>query len=202
MIGPEDSLEFWFGDLPFGHETPAALRARWWKKDPALDAEIEERFGAALLAAAAGELDGWTETLRGTLALIILLDQFTRNTRRDTVAMYANDAQALELTRLFLDLEGAEQLHPDMRMFAVMPLMHSESVLDQERCVAFAERLTAELAAGGPPYAGYLEGFVKYAIVHREIVAQWGRFPHRNKILGRDSTPEEVEFLKTPGSSF
>jgi len=195
VIGPEDVLAFWFGDLKVGESVPNEVRMRWFKKDPAFDAAIEERFGAARDGAARGELDGWIETPRGILALIIVLDQFTRNTRRDTPAMYANDAQALELTRLFLDTDGADALHPDMQTFGVMPLMHSEDPLDQERCVAWGEALAER-------HPGEYDQFVKYAKIHRDIVVKYGRFPHRNSILGRESTPEELEFLKTPGSSF
>ncbi len=195
MIGPEDVLAFWFGDLKLGDSVPDEVRMRWFKKDPAFDRRILDRFGAALGAAERGELDAWTESARGTLALIVMLDQFSRNTRRDTAAMYANDAQAVELTRLFLDQHDGPGLHPDMRTFGVMPLMHSEDPLDQERCVAWGERL----AAGHP---GMYASFVKYAKIHRDIVVRWGRFPHRNAILGRESTPEEIEFLKEPGSSF
>jgi uncharacterized protein (DUF924 family) len=132
--------------------------------------------------------------------LIIVLDQFTRNTRRDTAEMYANDPQARSLTRMLLDSGDETTLHPAVRMFAIMPLMHSEDPVDQARAVACFERCLED--SEGHPQAHRIEMSLKSANHHRDIVVEWGRFPHRNAILGRESTPEEVEFLAKPGSSF
>ena len=201
-VTPEDILRFWFGDIGPQDAVLPELQKRWWVKDPAFDREIQERFGATLEAAARGDLDSWVGTPAGIAALIIVLDQFTRNTRRDSPAMYANDAQALELTRLLLDGGEDVSLHPAVRAFAYMPLMHSESRLDHERCIAVFEGLVAGAEAAGHPQAGPLKGALDSGRHHRDIVVKWGRFPHRNAILGRESTPEEIEFLKGPGSSF
>lgn len=186
-IDAEAVLEFWLGN---GSE----FRAMWWKKDPTLDEALRQRFGEALEAGRAGGLDGWTETPRGTLGLIILLDQFSRNVHRDTPAMYAADAQAAALTRRLVRRDELDGLPPFAQLFGVMPLMHSEDMADQRLCLSLLERL----AEVHPVTAGSLDSARK----HAAIVERFGRFPHRNAILGRESTTEEVEFLKEPGSSF
>ena len=187
MTNPETILELWLGD---GHEN----RSLWWTKDPDFDASLRDRFGAALEAAKEGELDGWSATPRGTLALIVLLDQFSRNIHRGTPAMYAADERAAALTRSLVDQGLLGDLAPFEQLFAIMPLMHSEALEDQRRCVGLLERLAERhpVTAGGPDSARH----------HMAIVQRWGRFPHRNAILGRASTDAELAFLKEPGSSF
>lgn len=187
-------LDFWLGPVEERDAPAAAYRARWWKKDPALDQELRERFGGVLEQASVGDLDHWSESARGRLALVIVLDQFTRNIHRDEPTMYDNDDRALALTDAALSRNEDQQLKLAERQFLYMPLMHAEALAPQKRCVELFEQLARE--------ADHHRDHVDYAIRHRDIIARFGRFPHRNGILGRTSTAEELEFLLKPGSSF
>jgi uncharacterized protein (DUF924 family) len=195
----DEVLVFWFGTHAGDTGTAAAQKKLWWAKDAIVDAGIRERFGAAVAAAAAGAHREWAQTSRGRLALILLFDQFPRNIHRDTPQAFAHDALAL---RLALDgiAAGADRaLRAIERVFFYLPLEHAESVEMQERSVELFTVLAASVPeADRPVFAGYLD----YALRHRDVVRRFGRFPHRNRILGRASTPEEIEFLKQPGSSF
>jgi uncharacterized protein (DUF924 family) len=173
----DDLLAFWFADP-----------ARWWKKDPAFDAEIRDRFLALHDAIDRGEHEGWLDTPRGALAYVIALDQFSRNMFRGDAKSFASDARARAAARRAVDRGDDAALSNDERSFLYMPLMHSEDIADQDRCCALFTK-------GGSDQ-------VKYAEMHRNIIRRFGRFPHRNAVLGRASTPEEEEFLKQPGSSF
>jgi len=194
MSDAHDVLDFWLGPEAERDAPSAAVTARWWKKDPAFDREIEARFGALVESAKARALEGWTGTPRGRLAVLVLLDQFTRNIFRGSGRMYDGDAYALELTLAGLAAGEDTKLALAERYFLYMPLMHAEDRDPQERCVVLFEVLTK-----AAPHLGDAAG---YARAHRDIVARFGRFPHRNVLLGRTSTAEEVEFLKQPGSSF
>ena len=185
MIEPSEVLEFWFGDR--SAEPDAATKKKWWTKNPDFDATVRERFGAAITKACAGELDGWADSAEGALALVLVLDQFTRNAHRDKPEMYSGDEKAAEVACRALDRGDGAKLRQCEREFLYMPLMHAEDLALQERCVALFE------SEGGE---------AKYAKMHRDIVARFGRFPHRNEILSRETTSEEHEFLKEPGSSF
>ncbi|MBX3651428.1 MAG: DUF924 domain-containing protein [Burkholderiales bacterium] len=197
--GIEDILTFWFGRGSGNGTTAEAQKKLWWAKDAVVDAEIRERYGALVAAAAGGAHREWARGPRGRLALILLFDQFPRNIYRDTPQAFAHDGLAL---RLALDgiVAGADrELRAIERVFFYLPLEHSESVDMQERSVA----LFTALAAGVPEAdRGTFAGFVDYAVRHRDIVHRFGRFPHRNRILGRESTAEEIAFLEQPGSSF
>ncbi len=172
-------LDFWF-----------ASEDLWFKKDDAFDEIIRQRFVADHESAAAGGLADWRETPDGCLALIVLLDQFPRNMFRGTARAFATDALAINITETAVD-RGFDQALPAVRRrFVYMPLMHAEDVDHQRRCVDLFEALEND------------PGGVEYAIKHLEIIQRFGRFPHRNEILGRLSTPEEAAFLETPGSSF
>jgi uncharacterized protein (DUF924 family) len=197
--GPEAVLSFWFGELDaqgFGDEVHSS---RWWSKDPGFDQELRERFGALHAAIARGERDAWLASVPGRLAYIVVLDQFSRNMFRGTGDMFAQDARALRATLEGLDLGVDRPLRHAERQFFYMPLMHSEDLAIQERCVQvftdWRDEATGEVRSS-------LEGTLDYAVRHRDIVQRFGRFPHRNALLGRPSTSEEVEFLKQPGSSF
>ena len=192
-------LDFWFGSFDAAGLADAAHQARWWKKDPAFDAELRQRFGAEVLAAAAGKRDLWLVTPRGRLAVVILLDQCSRNIFRDTPAMFAQDARALAIACDGLERGDDRDLQTDERAFLYLPLMHSESLADQERCVILFAALRDRLSG---PARERLAGNARFAVAHRDIIARFGRFPHRNSILGRPSTPEELQFLTEPGSSF
>jgi uncharacterized protein (DUF924 family) len=193
LINSQDVLDFWF--LPIGSRGHNTQRAEWFRKDDAFDRQIFQQFGDAVEDALAGGLRQWDdEGTQGALARIIVLDQFTRNIYRGTAKAFAGDALALEAAQA-LDDSGANQtLPPVQRGFAFLPFEHAENLSLQLRSVDLYEMLAAD-AAG---YAGMLD----YAKRHYDVIRRFGRFPHRNAILGRESTPEEVEFLKQPGSGF
>ena len=194
MMNPDEILEFWLGPEADRDQPSSDISKRWWQKSPAFDRESAQRFGAAVEQAGAGALDAWSDEPRGRLALILLLDQFTRNIYRDTPQMYAFDAKAGELARQGVASGADQQLRVAERTFLYMPLMHQESLADQEHCVSLFEDLAGQ-------HSGSANN-AQYARAHRDIVARFGRFPHRNEILGRSCTAEEEEFLKQPGSSF
>lgn len=180
LASADDVLQFWFGEL-----TPED----WWRKDAALDRRISDRFGATLAAAARCELYAWRATARGRLAEVIVLDQFSRNVHRDTAAAFANDALALALAQEAVARGCDLELPAAERAFLYLPWMHSESALIHEEALHL-------FAAPG------LEKNLDFERRHKAIIDRFGRYPHRNAMLGRASTPEELEFLKQPGSSF
>lgn len=180
-------IDFWFG--PAGSTERETGRKQWWVKDEAFDASVRETLGDLHARAAAGELNDWTANAEGAAALVILLDQVPRNIYRGSPKSFATDAAALAVTKDVL-ARGLDQSLPElMRMFLYLPLEHSEDIEDQERCITLMDTLTDK-------------GYLDFAIRHRDIIARFGRFPHRNEVLGRTSTPEEIDFLKEPGSSF
>jgi uncharacterized protein (DUF924 family) len=191
QISPADVLAFWFGKE--GEPGYGEFRDRWFRKDETFDREVADRFGGLYERAAAGELDSWREEAEGCLALVIVLDQFPRNMFRGDARTHATDGKALDTARYAIEHALDRELPGFQRMFLYMPFMHAEGVEDQRRSVELFEGLAAE--PGGPDV-------VEYAVGHREIVERFGRFPHRNAILGRETTPEEAEFLTRPGSSF
>jgi uncharacterized protein (DUF924 family) len=186
----EEVLEFWFGreDEPGYGE----FREAWFRKDPEFDREIRDRFEALYEAAAMGELDDWKEQARSCLALVILLDQFPRNMFRGDPRSYATDRKAQQTAEHAVDRALDRELPEFQRMFLYMPFMHSEDLEHQRRSV----ELFRGLGGSGEADSSY------YAVRHMEIIERFGRFPHRNEVLGRQTTPEEAEFLTQPGSSF
>jgi len=196
---PGSVIEFWFGELDSDGLASPELSKRWWQKDSSFDDVIRSRFAALRDQLLAGEHGQWHEAPSSRLAAIIVLDQFSRNMCRDTPEMFASDAAALRLTEDGVARGQDRELKTDPRVFFYMPLMHQESLAAQERCVDLFQSFRDELS--GRPRAR-VEQNLKYAIAHRDIVAKFGRFPHRNTILDRTSTPSEVEFLRQPGSSF
>ncbi|MFT5196558.1 MAG: hypothetical protein ACI9EW_002821 [Cellvibrionaceae bacterium] len=194
----EEILRFWFGDIKDGF-TADDMGWLWWAGGEKIDENIRDRFGVLVVQAGNGELAGWTETAEGRLAHIILLDQFTRNIYRKSAEAFAHDSDALRLT-----LEGIEQGHdlelePIQRVFMYMPLEHAEDVAMQELCmVKFRETLEPYVADETKNVKAYLDASVS----HHAIVEQFGRFPHRNAVLGRESTPEEVAYLGGDHQSF
>lgn len=189
-------LEFWFGTDP-AH--PLQNAKTWYQKDPAFDASVKRRFGKDVSLAARGGLDSWKAGAEGSLALIILLDQFSRNIYRDSAEAFANDPLALAAS-LEAQRQGFDrQLTPIQATFLYMPMMHAEDRALQTRSVETFRRL----AASAPPeLRDYLENSASFAERHAAIVERFGRFPHRNAVLGRAATAEESEFLKQPGSGF
>jgi uncharacterized protein (DUF924 family) len=177
---PEHILDFWFKET-----SPE----RWWKADAEFDALIRARFLEELIRAAAGELHEWRDSARGRLAEIIVLDQFSRNIHRDTPAAFAQDPMALALAQEAVRAGALAELSPVERGFLLLPYMHSESAAIH----VVAESLYREHAP-----ANNLE----FELKHKAIIDRFGRYPHRNAVLGRESTPEEAVFLTEPGSSF
>lgn len=195
-----DSIHaFWFGTDPDDQRVADEKAALWWSKHPDADREIKTRFEATLEQAVRGELDAWLEAPRGRLALILLADQFTRNMYRDTPRAFAYDAQARRWSCDGLERGIDGLLRPIERVFFYLPLEHSESIEDQQRAVALFGQLAQAVPERAKPA---FQGFLDYAIRHRDIIERFGRFPHRNRILGRPSTPEEEAFLLQPGSGF
>jgi uncharacterized protein (DUF924 family) len=188
---PAQVLEFWFG-------TSDAVDPRWFGGGDAFDREIGTRFGATIGAALRGDCDAWATTREGTLALIVVLDQFTRNVHRGTPRAFAGDARALALARTAIARGDDNALPPLRRWFVYMPLEHAEDLATQDESV---RRFEALLVDAGP-HREALAGALDYARRHRAVVARFGRFPHRNEILGRMSTADEAQFLHQPGSRF
>jgi uncharacterized protein (DUF924 family) len=188
---PQHVLDFWFA--PKGDAENNRARAIWFKKDDAFDAAIRTRFGTLIERALAGAIAQWSATPDGVVAEIIVLDQFTRNAYRDTPRAFAGDARALAAARALI-ASGADRALPGVRrQFAYLPFEHAEDLATQEESV----RLFKQLAKDDPE-----ADIVTYAERHHAVIARFGRFPHRNAILGRESTPEEQVFLREPGSSF
>ena len=187
---PADVLDFWFD---------SDSEALWYERNDAFDAAIGRRFGDTLEAALRGDLDGWTETPEGWLALLIVRDQFSRNLYRHDARAWAGDpgTQVLALDGI---AQGYDQrLAPMQRVFAYMPLEHAESPVLQQHCVRLFERLLAcQPEAQRPRFQNYLD----YARRHHDVIARFGRFPHRNAVLGRTDTPAEQAYLATPGAGF
>jgi uncharacterized protein (DUF924 family) len=195
----EPVLQFWFGSGSNALEIAKTQANLWWGKSPTTDADIRERFGALRERAITGELESWEQTSRGRLALIILVDQLSRNIFRDRPEAFTYDYAAQEWCLTGLDLGADEELQPIERVFFYLPLQHSESRVDQSRSVALLTVLVTQVPkAQHELFADYLE----FAKKHQVIIERFGRFPHRNRALGRTSTIEEVEFLKGPDSSF
>jgi uncharacterized protein (DUF924 family) len=180
-------LQFWFGDTPVS-------RPEWFRKDAAFDRLIAERFGPLIEQALAGDFDAWSIQAESALARILLLDQFTRNAFRDTPRAFAGDAQALAAARAMVARGQERALAPLRRAFVYLPYEHAEDRAAQRESLA----LHAALTRDDPSLARQEE----YAQRHAEIVERFGRFPHRNLVLGRVSTDEETAFLQQPGSSF
>jgi len=180
---PSTVLDFWFG----------VDRKAWFEKSPAFDEQIRQRFLPLYELGATGMLAEWRLTPAGCLALVILLDQFPRNMFRGSAKAFAADSLARDAARTILENGWDKAMTPDERMFAYLPLEHSESLVDQERCLALMTEIAVFPETADLP---------KWAEAHLVIIRRFGRFPHRNAALGRASTPEEVEFLKQPGSSF
>lgn len=180
-------LEFWF--LNTDPDQMATHREEWWVKEDSFDQRIRDDFGDLFEQAISGKLDDWKNTPLACTGLVILLDQFPRNMFRGDKQAFAYDEQARALTRYVLDNKFDQKLPLGPRLFLYLPLEHSENLTDQNACVALMESLGDE-------------DYVNYARKHQVIIERFGRFPHRNKVLNRTSTPEEIAFLQEPGSSF
>lgn len=187
---PGEVLEFWFSEQ---------ARPLWFERNAAFDEEIRARFGATVAAACLGDLSYWVRAVDSSLALVLLLDQFPRNIHRGTLRAFAGDAHARATANTAIE-RGFDRRAPlDRRFFFFLPFEHSEDPKDQARSVALFRRWAEEHRGAARERA--LEQ-MKYVLRHQEIVERFGRFPHRNAVLGRESTPEEIAFLEEPHSSF
>jgi uncharacterized protein (DUF924 family) len=191
MSSPQEVLDFWFGRE--GEEDYGEFREAWFNRDPEFDREIRDRFEPVYEQAAAGRLDHWKSEARSCLALIVVLDQFPRNMYRGDARMYAADEKAREAARHAVEHAYDRELSPYGRLFMYLPFEHSEELDDQRLSVELFRGLATEMGS---------EDLLGYAVRHLEIVERFGRFPHRNEILGRRTTPEETKFLSGPDSSF
>jgi uncharacterized protein (DUF924 family) len=201
----QEVLQFWFGSKPYT-AAQVTLRSRLWfghpeapELTPQTDELIESHFAALVAAAARDELASWESSPRRRLALILLLDQFPRNIYRGTAMAYAQDDKALRLAVSGMQFGADAALDPIERMFFYMPLMHAESLDVQDEGVAAFRRLLDEAQ---PELRSYFEGCLRDAQLHRDLVARFGRFPHRNAILGRDSNAAEIEYLSSDREDF
>jgi uncharacterized protein (DUF924 family) len=190
ITGDRQGREYHFG--PLGHDPADIVRfwtdagpTMWFAKDKVFDRQFHDRFIAAHNAAANGHLDAWMDTATGALALVVLLDQFPRNAFRGTARMYRTDRQARVVAEMAIERGHDMVVDVALRLFLYLPFAHSENLLDQDRSVA--------LNAGMPPPSP------EHALRHHGIVQRFGRFPHRNPILGRTMTPDEAEFLASGG---
>jgi uncharacterized protein (DUF924 family) len=175
-----DVIHFWFEELQ---------PAQWWKKDPEFDRRLAARFAALHRAACLGELERWRDTAEGRLAEIVVLDQFSRNIYRDQPQSFGQDGMALALAQEAVRCGDDMKLPPQQRVFLYMPYMHSESAAVHERALALFESLG-------------IEENLHFELRHKEIIDRFGRYPHRNAVLGRESTEAERAFLAQPGSRF
>ena len=196
---PHDVLSFWFEDAT---RSPEALQRRgavWFRADPAFDVECATRFAAALEEAARGGLQGWTESPRGRLALVILLDQMPRNIHRGSPAAFMHDAQAATHCVAAIESGQDRPLHPVERVFLYMPLQHAEDLALQRLSIERFESLAAEV---DDAWRDNFTENVRFAREHHDIVERFGRFPHRNRTLGRESTEEELRYLAGGAPTF
>ena len=192
-MNAQEVLDFWF--LAPASEGYGQARTEWFRKDVAFDAAIGERFGAVIDQALAGGLREWDEQgAHGILARILVLDQFTRNAHRGTPTSFAGDSLALSAAQRLVDSGADQELLPVQRWFAYMPFEHAEDARMQERSVSLFGAL-AEAATG-------YDDALDYAHRHRGVIARFGRFPHRNEILGRANSADEIAYLSQPGSGF
>ena len=186
-------LDYWFGPLD---EQGLCIETRnplWFQRQEDTDDFCRENYADLLESAKRGELDTWQETDNGLVALVVLMDQFSRNIHRDTPDAFAADAPALQVAQSAIKAGRDRHLPSVHRAFLYMPLEHSEDLAIQEQCVALFEALAAEVPEP------QITSFARYAVAHRDVIARFGRFPHRNAILGRPSTPEELTYLEKHG---
>jgi uncharacterized protein (DUF924 family) len=199
MESPQTVHQFWFGSEADETAAIAAQSELWWGKNEQVDRQMRQRFADSVEQAAQGQLDHWRQHPLGLLALVLLTDQFARNIYRGSPRAFDYDVQARAWCRQALACGYDRGLRAIERMFLYLPLEHSEDRLDQAESVRLYEALLSEAPAALAPA---FQGFLDYARRHRDIIERFGRFPHRNAILKRDSSAEELVFLAQPGSSF
>ena len=184
-------LDFWF--KPADHPDHGKMQSYWWKKDAAFDDEIKSKFGDLITRALNGELkEDWEKTAESTVAHIVVLDQFARNVYRGNRLSYAGADLAISSTQKLIDTGADKNLKERMRFFVYMPLMHAESLELQSKCIECYEKLNQDINDG-------TDHGVEFAKKHQEVIIKYGRFPQRNEPLGRESTPEELEYIANGG---
>jgi uncharacterized protein (DUF924 family) len=194
MDSPVEAIhDFWFGPLDETGLCADDRNALWFKGDEKNDDRLREHFGELVTRALADELDHWAGSDPGLIALVLLLDQFTRSLHRGTAQAFAGDERALGLAQHCIETGHYQRLPAIHQVFLYMPLEHCEDPEVQEECVTLFEELA--VVTGSEAIAG----FTRYAVAHRDVIAQFGRFPHRNALLGRESTPEELDYLAKHG---
>ena len=198
-VSIDDILEFWFENAPTTAQAMGRRNRVWFAADRSFDRKVAERFGTTLEAAARGELSAWIDSARGRLALILVLDQFPRNIHRGTPLAFGHDSDALALAREGIAMGHDKMLAPIERAFFYKPLQHAEDreaqALSCERCEALVDEVPDE-------QKGYFEQTAQYARQHRDIIERFDRFPHRNGLLGRASTPAEESYLSDDAPTF
>lgn len=199
MDPTSEVLAFWLGPLTRDGRAHPEFSSHWFDKDPGFDREVFEKFGGLHAQLNAGRRPSWTYSPRGLLAAVVVLDQFSRNMFRQSAGKFSADEQALALAFEGIALGYDRKLRFSERIFLYMPLMHSERLDVQNRCVDLFERFRAEHTGD---LAEEAKVQLKFAKAHRDIIKRFGRFPHRNALLERETTPEEAAFLEKPGSSF
>ena len=202
LLQPNDAeklLEFWFADATQSPGRASARSEMWFGDSPVFDRECRMRYGVLLEGAGRGVLDAWRTTPRPALALVVLLDQIPRNIFRGSARMFQFDAHALECAVTACDAGFTAELHPVEASFLYLPFEHAEDLAMQDRGVAGLETL---VAAAPPGFREILAGFADYARRHREVIRRFGRFPHRNAVLGRASTLDEQAYLRGGGETF
>jgi uncharacterized protein (DUF924 family) len=199
IADPQDVLGFWFGRANDDPAEASAREAFWFGASREADSAIGERFVPSVEAAARGELDSWARAPRSALALVLLLDQFPRNLWRGTARAFANDARALYTAKEAVARGDLAHLAPLEQAFLALPFQHSESLADQREAV----RLLSDIArTAAPAWHPLLEHYLGFAKRHRALIERFGRFPHRNRVLGRPSTTEEEAYLAGGGVTF
>jgi len=199
MTRIEQILSFWFGEIDADGLAKQEQAKRWFRASAETDKLIRERFESDLQKAIQGQLTSWEQYPRGRLALIVLLDQFSRNIYRGTAQAFAQDELALSLCLQGIDIGHDLALQSVERTFYYLPMEHTENLEIQDKCVQHYEQLVASVP---PATAKKLQSSLDYVISHRDIIARFGRFPHRNKLLGRASTAAEREYLSQGGATF
>lgn len=196
MVKPSEILTFWFGSLPHAQFYPQDRAHLWFKQQAETDQLISDSFGESLIAANNGGLKEWESSVRDRLALVILLDQFSRNIYRGSKMAFAGDARALALVEDALDKGWDLELALIERVFFYLPLEHTEDLAVQDRCLSVFSQLLVDADEG---FKNHAQSFLNFAQKHKEVILEFGRFPYRNKALGRASSPQEVAYTAKPG---
>jgi uncharacterized protein (DUF924 family) len=192
MSTPQEIIDYWIGDAATSPDAAKKRTQLWYMSSAESDDLLREKFGADLARAERGELDSWRQTANGCLALVILLDQFSRNLHRGVAAAFANDPQAVAVAQHAFDKGFDKDMSPIGLSFLIHPFHHAEDIELQNRCVATYEAMIESVSA---EWQAQLQGHLDFSREHRDVIAQFSRFPHRNEVLGRHNTAEEQSYL-------